>query len=170
MGGIVGVLMVLILIMIVALLFGVVTMHQEIERIFASSKRMKESVAEAQSALDARITECEQLEAQIGGAMDLTDKDVRAVALAIHDLRGQLADLKKHTHGYTDETEYQRLRTQAFITLPNQVAKLDAIVTGRPYVARIEKQDGLIGMRYVVDEEIAEKYGEEESHGKTEGA
>lgn len=162
MGGIVSVLMVLILIMIVALLFGVVTMHQEIERIFASSKRMKESVAEAQIALDARITECEQLEAQIGGAMDLTDKDVRAVALAIHDLRGQLADLKKHTHGYTDETEYQRLRTQAFITLPNQVAKLDAIVTGRPYVARIEKQDGLIGMRYVVDEEIAEKFEDTE--------
>lgn len=170
MGGIVGVLMALILIMIVALLFGVVTMHQEIERVIARTERVRQELIAKQGALDARITECEQLEAQIGGAMDLTDKDVRAVALAIHNLRSQITDLKKHTHGYTDETEYQRLRTQAFITLPNQVAKLDAIVTGRPYVARIEKQDGLIGMRYVVDEEIAEKYGEEESHDKAEGA
>ena len=170
MGGIVGVLMVLILIMIVALLFGVVTMHQEIERIFASSKRMHASITEDQNALAARIAECEELEANMGRSMMLTDDDVHAIAKGVHDLRGQVADLKKRTHGYTDETEYQRLRTQAFITLPNQVAKLDAIVTGRPYVARIEKQDGLIGMRYVVDEEIAENYGEEESHGKAEGA
>ena len=50
------------------------------------------------------------------------------------------------------------MKNQVLINIPNQIARLDAIVTGKPYVARIEKRDGMIAMRYVPDDEIREKF------------
>ena len=55
------------------------------------------------------------------------------------------------------------IKTAVLITLPNQIARLDSIVTGKPYAARIEKRDGLISMRYVPDDEIREKFEEKEA-------
>ena len=76
----------------------------------------------------------------------------------VADTNAAMAEINKKTKGTTDEQEFLRIKTAVLITLPNQIARLDAIMTGKPYVSRVEKRDGMIAMRYVVDDEVKEAF------------
>ena len=80
------------------------------------------------------------------------------MAKHVADTNAAMAEMNRKTKGTTSESEFLRMKNQVFISIPNQLARLDSIVTGKPYAARIEKRDGMIAMRYVPDDEIREKF------------
>lgn len=171
MNGVIVTALVINLIFAIGLGFAVLTVHSELTRFMAQQKRQMTAAAEWRDGIEGRITACEETEAELGRGLVLSDGDFRSAAMAIQSIRSDVVEMKKKTKGTADEKEFLRMKNACLITLPNQIAKLDAIVTGKPYIARIEKQDGLIGMRYVVDDEVTEKFNrEEKNNGKDESS
>ena len=108
--------------------------------------------------IKARVDKLETEQAKTKRSIELTDQDVKFMAKHVADTNAAMAEMNRKTKGTTSESEFLRMKNQVFINIPNQIARLDTIVTGKPYAARIEKRDGLIAMRYVPDDEIREKF------------
>lgn len=162
MNGIMIVLMIAELIFSIGLGLAIATIHSVLVRFMAAQNRLAELAKDDRESIKARVDKLEIEQAKMKRSIELTDQDVKFMAKHVADTNAAMAELNKKTKGTTSESEFLRMKNQVFINIPNQLARLDTLVTGKPYAARIEKRDGLIAMRYVPDDEIREKFEETE--------
>lgn len=158
MNGVMIVLMIVELIFSVGLGLAIATIHSVLVRFMAAQNRLAELAKDDRESIKARVDKLEIEQAKMKRSIELTDQDVQFMSKHVADTNAAMAELNRKTKGTASESEFLRMKNQVLINIPNQIARLDALVTGKPYVARIEKQDGLIAMRYVPDDEIREKF------------
>ena len=152
------VLMIAELIFSIGLGLAVATIHSVLVRFMAAQNQLAELAKDSRERIKARVEDLEIEQGKLKRSISLTDQDVKFMAKHVADTNAAMAEINKKTKGTTDEQEFLRIKTAVLITLPNQIARLDAIMTGKPYVSRIEKRDGMIAMRYVVDDEVKEAF------------
>ena len=157
------VLMIAELIFSIGLGLAVATIHSVLLKFMAAQNDLAMAAKGSRDRIKARVDKLETEQTKTKRSIELTDQDVKFMAKHVADTNAAMAEINKKTKGTTDEQEFLRIKTAVLITLPNQIARLDSIVTGKPYAARIEKRDGLISMRYVPDDEIREKFEEKEA-------
>lgn len=163
MNGVMIVLMIAELIFSIGLGLAVATIHSVLLKFMAAQNDLAMAAKGSRDRIKARVDKLETEQTKTKRSIELTDQDVKFMAKHVADTNAAMAEINKKTKGTTDEQEFLRIKTAVLITLPNQIARLDSIVTGKPYAARIEKRDGLISMRYVPDDEIREKFEEKEA-------
>ncbi len=163
MNGIFIVAIIACLIFCVGIGFGVLTVHNEVLRYSAQMKRQMDALEKWQKQVEAWIGECQGTETELAKMVVQSDGNARSASVTAEKIRAEISAINLKTLGTADPNEFKRLQTQVLITLPKRIERLDAIVTGKPYAARIEKRDGLIAMRYVPDDEIREKFEEKEA-------
>lgn len=71
---------------------------------------------------------------------------------SIQDLTKEVSALRKEVFGTADEREFNRLKTQAFITLPKEITELKEMTENHAVKTRIEEQDGFVGKVMVIEE------------------
>ena len=162
MNGVMIVLMIAELIFAVGLGLAIATIHSVLVRFMAAQNRLTKLATDDRKEIRKKVEEIEKEQARLNRSIELTDQDVKFMAKHVADTNAAMAEMNRKTKGTTSESEFLRMKNQVFINIPNQIARLDAIMTGKPYVARIEKRDGMIAMRYVPDDEIREKFEEKE--------
>lgn len=162
MNGIMIVLMIAELIFAVGLGLAIATIHSVLVRFMAAQNRLTKLATDDRKEIRKKVEEIKKEQAKMKRSIELTDQDVQFMSKHVADTNAAMAELNKKTKGTASESEFLRMKNQVLINIPNQIARLDAIVTGKPYVARIEKRDGMIAMRYVPDDEIREKFEEKE--------
>ena len=160
MNGVMIVLMIAELIFSIGLGLAVATIHSVLLKFMAAQNDLAMAAKGSRDRIKARVDKLETEQTKTKRSIELTDQDVKFMAKHVADTNAAMAEINKKTKGTTDEQEFLRIKTAVLITLPNQIARLDSLVTGKPYAARIEKRDGLIAMRYVPDDEIREKFEE----------
>ncbi len=162
MHGVMIVLMIAELIFAVGLGLAIATIHSVLVRFMAAQNRLTKLATDDRKEIRKKVEEIEKKQARMNRSIELTDQDVKFMAKHVADTNAAMAEMNRKTKGTTSESEFLRMKNQVFINIPNQIARLDSLVTGKPYAARIEKRDGLIAMRYVPDDEIREKFEEKE--------
>ena len=162
MNGIMIVLMIAELIFAVGLGLAIATIHSVLVRFMAAQNRLTKLATDDRKEIRKKVEKIEKEQARMNRSIELTDQDVKFMAKHVADTNAAMAEINKKTKGTASESEFLRMKNQVLINIPNQIARLDAIVTGKPYVAKIEKRDGMIAMRYVPDDEIREKFEEKE--------
>ena len=163
MNGVMIVLMIAELIFSIGLGLVIATIHSVLLKFMAAQNDLAAAAKGSRDRIKARVDKLETEQAKTKRSIELTDQDVKFMAKHVADTNAAMAELNKETKGTASESEFLRMKNQVLINIPNQIARLDAIVTGKPYVARIEKRDGMIAMRYVPDDEIREKFEEKEA-------
>ena len=158
MNGVMIVLMIAELIFAVGLGLAIATIHSVLVRFMAAQNRLTKLATDDRKEIRKKVEEIKKEQAKMKRSIELTDQDVQFMSKHVADTNAAMAEINKKTKGTTDEQEFLRIKTAVLITLPNQIARLDAIMTGKPYVSRIEKRDGMIAMRYVVDDEVKEAF------------
>lgn len=162
MNGVMIVLMIAELIFSIGLGLVIATIHSVLVRFMAAQNRLAELAKDDRESIKGRVDNLEIEQAKMKSSIELTDQDVQFMSKHVADTNAAMAEINRKTKGTASESEFLRMKNQVLINIPNQIARLDAIVTGKPYVARIEKRDGIIAMRYVPDDEIREKFEEKE--------
>ena len=158
MNGVMIVLMIAELIFSIGLGLAVATIHSVLLKFMAAQNDLAMAAKGSRDRIKARVDKLEIEQGKLKRSISLTDQDVKFMAKHVADTNASMAEMNKKTKGTTSESEFLRMKNQVFISIPNQLARLDSIVTGKPYAARIEKRDGMIAMRYVPDDEIREKF------------
>ena len=162
MNGVMIVLMIAELIFSIGLGLAVATIHSVLLKFMAAQNDLAMAAKGSRDRIKARVEALEIEQGKLKRSISLTDQDVKFMAKHVADTNAAMAEMNRKTKGTTSESEFLRMKNQVFISIPNQLARLDSIVTGKPYAARIEKRDGMIAMRYVPDDEIREKFEEKE--------
>ena len=163
MNGVMIVLMIAELIFSIGLGLVIATIHSVLLKFMAAQNDLAMAAKGSRDRIKARVDKLETEQAKTKRSIELTDQDVKFMAKHVADTNAAMAELNKKTKGTASESEFLRMKNQVFINIPNQIARLDSLVTGKPYAARIEKRDGMIAMRYVPDDEIREKFEEKEA-------
>lgn len=158
MSGTIIVAVIVEMIFTIGLGLAILTIHNELVRFMAAQNRINRSNDEERSRIDGRIDLLDEAQAKMERSIAMTDGDVRFMSKHVADTNAAMAEINKKTKGTADEQEFLRIKTQALITLPNQIARLDSILTGRPYLARVEKRDGMIVTRYIPDDDVRKKF------------
>ena len=162
MNGVMIVLMIAELIFSIGLGLAVATIHSVLLKFMAAQNDLAMAAKGSRDRIKARVDKIETEQGKLKRSIELTDQDVKFMAKHVADTNAAMAELNKKTKGTASESEFLRMKNQVLINIPNQIARLDSLVTGKPYATRIEKRDGLIAMRYVPDDEIREKFEETE--------
>lgn len=163
MNGVMIVLMIAELIFSIGLGLAVATIHSVLLKFMAAQNDLAMAAKGSRDRIKARVDKLETEQAKTKRSIELTDQDVKFMAKHVADTNAAMAEMNRKTKGTTSESEFLRMKNQVFINISNQIARLDTLIIGKPYAARIEKRDGLIAMRYVPDDEIREKFEEKEA-------
>ena len=158
MNGVFIVALIMCLIFTIGLGFGLLTVHSELMRYTAQQKRQSAASAEFEQKINEQIDELKATDETLGRAVTDATDTAHTAAKTAESIYNQFAEINRKTKGTADDQEFLRMKNQCLIHLPNQIARLDAIVTGKPYISKIEKRDGLIAMRYVPDDEVVKEF------------
>jgi hypothetical protein len=63
------------------------------------------------------------------------------------EMRSEYADVKKSICGTADVTEFSRLKTACYETLPKRIQKIEDFLSGKPEAIRIEDEEKLEELR-----------------------
>ena len=140
MNGVFLVTVIVCLIGIVGLGFAVLTLHAQIENQTAAIDRLT----------DLREEDLESIktdEVEIWERIRSNAFAVSTLSSTFLEMRSEYAGLKKDVYGTADVTEFARLKTACYETLPQRIQRIEDFISGKAEVIRIEDENKLEELR-----------------------
>lgn len=136
MSGVVAVAIIVLLVGMVGLGLAVLTLHTQIENLTAAIDRLTDLREED-------LTSIKTDEVEIWERIRSNAFAVSTLSSSFIEMRSEYAGLKKDVYGTADVTEFARLKTACYETLPKRIEKLEEHAK-IPQANKIEGRDGLI--------------------------
>lgn len=140
MNGILLVAVIACLLFSVGLAFGVLTLHAQIENLTAAIDRMTDLREED-------LTSIKADEVKIWERIRSNAFAVSTLSSTLLEMRSEYAGLKKDVYGTADVTEFARLKSACYETLPKRIQRIEDFISGKPEVIRIEDENKLEELR-----------------------
>lgn len=140
MNGVFLVAVIVCLIGMVGLGFAVLTLHTQIENLTAAIDRMT----------DLREEDLESIktdEVKIWERIRSNAFAVSTLSSMFLEMRSEYAGVKKDIYGTADVTEFARLKSACYETLPKRIQRIEDFLSGKPEVIRIEDENKLEELR-----------------------
>jgi hypothetical protein len=140
MSGIFIVVIIVCLIGMVGLGFAVLTLHSQIENLNAAIDRLT----------DLREEDLESIkkdEVKIWERIRSNAFAVSTLSSMFLEMRSEYAGVKKDIYGTADATEFSRLKTTCYETLPKRIQKIEDFLSGKPEAIRIDDEEKLEELR-----------------------
>ena len=136
MNGVFFVTVIVCLIGVVGLGFAVLTLHTQIENLNTAIDRLTDLRGED---LESIKTD----EVEIWERIRSNAFAVSTLSSSFIEMRSEYAGLKKDVYGTADVTEFARLKSACYETLPKRIQRIEDFISGKPEVIRIEDADKL---------------------------
>ena len=133
MSGVVAVAIIVLLVGMVGLGFAILTLHTQIENLNAAIDRMT----------DLREEDLESIkkdEVKIWERIRSNAFAISTLSSSFIEMRSEYANVKKSICGTADVTEFSRLKTACYETLPKRIQRIEDFVSGKPEVIRIDDE------------------------------
>jgi len=140
MSGVVAVAIIVLLVGIVGLGFAVLTLHTQIENLNAAIDRLTDLREEDLEAV-------KKDEVEIWEQIRNNAFAVSTLSSFFTEMRSEYAALKKDVYGTADVTEFARLKSACYETLPRRIKKIEDFLSGKPEAIRIEDEEKLEELR-----------------------
>ncbi len=140
MSGVVAVAIIVLLVGMVGLGLAVLTLHTQIENLNAAIDRLT----------DLREEDLESIkkdEVKIWERIRSNAFAVSTLSSMFLEMRSEYAGLKKDVYGTADVTEFARLKSACYETLPKRIQRIEDFISGKPAVIRIEDEAKLEELR-----------------------
>ena len=140
MNGVFLVTVIVCLIGIVGLGFAVLTLHTQIENLTAAIDKLTDLREED-------LTSIKTDEVEIWERIRSNAFAVSTLSSSFIEMRSEYAGLKKDVYGTADVTEFARLNSACYETLPKRIQRIENFISGKPEVIRIEDENKLEELR-----------------------
>ena len=140
MSGVVAVAIIVLLVGMVGLGFAVLTLHTQIENLTAAIDRLADLREED-------FTSIKTDEVEIWERIRSNAFAVSTLSSSFIEMRSEYAGLKKDVYGTADVTEFARLKSACYETLPKRIQRIEDFISGKPEVIRIEDENKLEELR-----------------------
>ena len=140
MNGVFLVTVIVCLIGIVGLGFAVLTLHTQIENLTAAIDKLTDLREED-------LTSIKTDEVEIWERIRSNAFAVSTLSSSFIEMRSEYAGLKKDVYGTADVTEFARLKSACYETLPKRIQRIENFISGKPEVIRIEDENKLEELR-----------------------
>ena len=140
MNGIFIVIIIVLLVGMAGLGFAVPTLHSQIENLNAAIDRMTDLREED-------LTSVKTDEVEIWARIRSNAFAISTLSSSFIEMRSEYAGLKKDICGTADVTEFSRLKTACYETLPKRIQRIEDFISGKPQVIRIEDESKLEELR-----------------------
>lgn len=140
MSGVVAVAIIVLLVGMVGLGFAVLTLHTQIENLTEVVDRLMDLRGED-------LTSVKKDEVEIWEQIRNNAFAVSTLSSFFTEMRSEYAALKKDVYGTADVTEFARLKSACYETLPKRIQRIEDFLSGKPQVIRIEDETKLEELR-----------------------
>ena len=140
MSGVVAVAIIVLLAGMVGLGLAVLTLHTQIENLNAAIDRLT----------DLREEDLESVkkdEIKIWERIRSNAFAVSTLSSMFLEMRSEYAGVKKNIYGTADVTEFARLKSACYETLPKRIQRIEDFISGKPEAIRIEDENKLEELR-----------------------
>ena len=135
MNGIFTVAVIACLVFCAGLGFGIMTLQQDIETLAKEIESLRTIDLPEEHPVDSNEHDDE-----------LEDR-LNRIEKSLEDMKQEFAGVKRSVYGTADVTEFARLKTVCYETLPQRIEKIEDFINGKPEVIRIEDENNLEELR-----------------------